>query len=414
MDESALSFEAKFAELRRQAEAQLPQRSEELANLSPEQIKRMVHELLVHQIELEMQNEQLRQAQLELEFARDQYADLYEFAPVGYFTLNEQGLILSANLTAAALLGVDRASLIRRPLGHFITREDQDAFYLSRRRLFETRQAEVIEIRLLKQDGSHFYARLEAIIQGEGEASVCRAAVSDVTEHKLAEQYMLRTERLAAMGQAAATLAHEIKDPLHALRLSMDLMLNDALNATRRKTCLELCNQEIDRLIEVTNNLLDFALPERFVQELIAVSDLVADTLTLVDKLMRQADIQISADLPQDLPLVRVAPDQIIQILINLLINAIEAMPDGGWIHITANVEQDSVRLMLANQGPALSTENLSHIFDPFFTTQPQGLGLGLSISRNIIRSFDGDLTVENLNDGQGVVFILRLPAKIG
>jgi PAS domain S-box-containing protein len=410
MAKSANSFEAKFAGLRRRAEAQLPQQPGELANLSPEQIDRLVHELRVHQLELEMQNEQLRQTQLELEVARDQYADLYEFAPVGYITLNEQGVILAANLTAATLLGVERASLIRQPLGHFIVKEDQDAVYLFRRRLFETRLAQVGEARLLKHDGAHFYTRLEAIVQGEGESSVCRIAVSDITEHKLVEQYMLRTERLAAMGQLATMLADEIKNPLYALRLSMDIVLNHIGDANQRETHLELCSQEIDRLIEATNHTLDFARPERIAQEPIRVNHLVMDILTLVGKLVSEAHIQVTTDLPQDLPPIPVAPDQFVQIFVNLIINAIEAMPDGGWIHITAEAEQDSIRLMLANQGPAISPERFKHIFDPAFTAEPRGTGLGLSISRSIIRKSGGDLTVENLRSGAGVAFILRLP----
>ncbi len=410
MDESAQSFEARFADLRRQAEAQLSQQPEPLAKLSPEQIDRLVHELQVHQVELEMQNEQLRQTQVELEAARDQYVDLYDFAPVGYFTLNEQGMILTANLTAAALLGVKRASLIHRPLGHFVVKEDQDSLYLTRRRLFATREAQTSEVRFLKADGSEFYARLEAIVQGEGDAAVCRLAVSDITEHKQADQYMLRTERLAAMGQLAARLAHEIRNPLHTLRLSMDLLLNDVFDASQSLASLALCSQEVDRLITVTKNMLDFARPERIVEELIAVDRLVADTLALVHELIRQANIQVTTDLPEDLPPIYTAPNQIMQILINLIINAIEAMPNGGWIHIRAEAEQDSIRLMLANQGPSISPENLKRLFDPFFTTKPQGTGLGLSISRDIIRGLGGDITAENLRNGQGVLFTLKLP----
>ncbi len=410
MDESERSFEAKFADLRRQAEAQLPQPLEELAKLPLDQIELLVHELRVHQIELEMQNEQLRQTQSELEVARDQYADLYDFAPVGYFTLDEQGMILAANLTAAGLLGVERVHLMRRPLSHFIVKEDQDAFYLSRRRLFETRTAQISEARLLKQDGAQFYARLEAIVQGDGKSAVCRIAVSDITERKLAEQYMLRTERLAAMGQIATMLTHEIRNPLHALRFSMDLALNKSLDPGDREHCLELCNQEIDRLLVLTDNMLSFARPERIARKPVEVNQIVADILTLVDKLVRGANIQMTTNLAPDLPRVQAAPEQIVQIVMNLIINAMEAMPDGGWIHISTDAEPDSIRLLVANQGSPISPEDLKNVFDPFFTTKPQGTGLGLSISRNIVRRLDGDLTVENLRNGQGVVFTLTLP----
>ena len=412
MGESADSFEDKFAELRRQAEAQLPSPAVPLERLSREQVEYLVHELQVHQIELEMQNEQLRQAQLELEVARDQYADLYDFAPMGYITLNEQGVILVANLTAANLLGVERARLIHQPLGRFIVKEDQDAVYLFQRRLFQTCEAQASEARLLRPDGSYFHARLVAIVQCAGESPVCRITISDITEHKLAEQYVLRTERVAAMGQLATLLADEIKNPLFALRLGMDLVLNDSADSAQRQAFLELCNQEIDRLIAATNNVLNFARPERMVQEPLMVNRLVVDTLTLVDKLVRQANIQVTTELPQGLPPIQAAPDEIVQILINLLLNAIEAMPNGGWIRIAAEAEQDAVRLTLAHQGPAISSENLKHVFEPSFTSTPLGAGLGLSVSRSIVRRLGGDLTVENLSDEEGIAYTLRLPIE--
>ena len=105
---------------------------------SPEETRRALHELQVHQIELEMQNEELRRTQEELEASRARYFDLYDLAPVGYFTLSEQGLILEANLTAARLLGVARGALVKQPLSRFILPEDQDIYYLHRKELLET------------------------------------------------------------------------------------------------------------------------------------------------------------------------------------------------------------------------------------------------------------------------------------
>jgi PAS domain-containing protein len=106
--------------------------------LSPEEAGRLIHELQVHQIELEMQNEELRRAQGELEASRARYFDLYDLAPVGYFTLSEQGLILEANLAGAGLLGVGRSTLVKQPLSRFIFHEDQDIYYLHCKRLLET------------------------------------------------------------------------------------------------------------------------------------------------------------------------------------------------------------------------------------------------------------------------------------
>jgi PAS domain S-box-containing protein len=155
----------------------------------------MLHELRVHQIELEMQNEELRRAQAELEVSRSRYFDLYELAPVGYVTLNEKGLILEANLTAANLFGVAKGHLARRPLSNFILREDQDIYYLHRKQLFETGAPQVCELRIVREDGSRFWARLEATAsQDVDETPTCGVILSDVTESKQMEETLRENE----------------------------------------------------------------------------------------------------------------------------------------------------------------------------------------------------------------------------
>jgi len=111
----------------------------------------------VHQIELEMQNEELRRAQVELEASRARYFDLYDLAPVGYFTLSQQGLILEANIAAANLLGVARGALVKAPLSRFVAREDQDVYYRHRKQLFETGAPQVCELRLVRQADTPFW-----------------------------------------------------------------------------------------------------------------------------------------------------------------------------------------------------------------------------------------------------------------
>ncbi|MEI6510372.1 MAG: PAS domain-containing protein, partial [bacterium] len=136
--------------LRQRAEVEALVRVEETAAevaLSPEEARRLLHELQVHQIELEIQNEELRRAQVELEMSRTQYFDLFELAPVGYLTLSGKGLILKANLTAATLLGVTRGALVKQPLTSFILPEDQEIYYLHRKKLFETGSPLACELR---------------------------------------------------------------------------------------------------------------------------------------------------------------------------------------------------------------------------------------------------------------------------
>lgn len=130
--------------------------------LSREEAHKMLHELQVHQIELETQNEELRRTQIELDSARARYFDLYELAPIGYCTVSEKGLILEANLTATTLLGVPRAAMVGQAISRFILAEDQDTYYLLRKRLLETGTVQVSELRLLRTNSPPFWARLEA------------------------------------------------------------------------------------------------------------------------------------------------------------------------------------------------------------------------------------------------------------
>jgi PAS domain-containing protein len=137
------------AALRRLAEEKAVQSPEIPKTLSSDEAQRVLYELRVHQIELEMQNEELRRTQAELEASRERYFDLYNLAPVGYVTLSEQGLIREANLTAATMLGVTRSDLVRRPFSSFILPEFQDAWYRHRKQLFDTGEPQSCELRLI-------------------------------------------------------------------------------------------------------------------------------------------------------------------------------------------------------------------------------------------------------------------------
>jgi PAS domain S-box-containing protein len=163
-------------------------------------MQQVLHELRVHQIELEMQNEELRRTQVAQEALQARYFDLFDLAPVGYCTVSEQGLIQQANLATAALLGTGRRALANQPISRFIHKEDQDIFYLQRKQLFATGNPQSCELRMKKKDRSHFFAYLtfSAALEANG-ASVLRVVLTDVTERKLAEDEM----RIAAVAFAS-------------------------------------------------------------------------------------------------------------------------------------------------------------------------------------------------------------------
>lgn len=161
---------------------------ENVESMPHEEIRRTIHELHVYQIELTMQNEELRRAEDELEAARKRYFDLYDLAPVGYLTMKEQGIIIETNLVAATLLGAARGELDHQPLTRFILKEDQDVYNRYCKKLLETGEPQTCELRMLKKNCPPFWILLKATVsQDAGSAPICRAVISDITGRKQAE-----------------------------------------------------------------------------------------------------------------------------------------------------------------------------------------------------------------------------------
>lgn len=178
------------------AQAQGVPSPKDLTTLSLAEALRLVHELRVHQIELQMQNDELCRAQAELNATRERYFDLYNLAPVGYFIVSHEGRILETNLTGVILLGVPRAALVKQPIARFIFKDDQDVYYLHRRELLATGKAHTCELRMVKSDGTAFWVRLTATTQDPrassgkeaGGAPTSRVVLSDISEQKRMEQ----------------------------------------------------------------------------------------------------------------------------------------------------------------------------------------------------------------------------------
>ena len=185
--------------LYQRAEAALGQRvsqsPEQFAALSPAQAQRRLHDLQVHQVELEMQNEELRRKQVELDEALARYVNFYDLAPVGYCTVTEEGLIRESNLTTSTLLNVPRSELLKQSITRFIFNDDQDSYYKHRRKLMDADGPLSVELRLLKRDGAPFWAHLEVAKVKEGEGgSEMRLVIKDITERKTVEESLRASE----------------------------------------------------------------------------------------------------------------------------------------------------------------------------------------------------------------------------
>ena len=206
-----------------------------LEPLSPEAAKLALHELRVHQIELEMQNEELLRAQTELDAARDRYFDLYDLAPVGYCTLSKEWLILEANLTAATLLGVPRSAMVKQPLSRFVHALDQDLNFMHRKRLLDTGDPLAWDLRLLKGDGTTFWGHLAATVVEDAEGKVVvRLVLSDVTERvwvARAQAYLAKAEWLTSGEGFFPALARFLADDLGMDYVCIDRLAGDCLAA---------------------------------------------------------------------------------------------------------------------------------------------------------------------------------------
>jgi PAS domain S-box-containing protein len=217
------SFENEPSELRRRAEELLGQRPEDIEAIPGDDIQRLIHELRVHQIELEMQNEELRKTQGEINELLTKYFDLYELAPVGYLVIDKKGLILEANLTGANLLGVQMRYLIKKRFSRFVEPDSQDRFYFHRKQVLQTGAKQICELRLVKKDGTPFHAQLDsmAVQDGEGNSNQFRTAITDITERKQAEEALQESydglerrveERTAELLQVNQQLTREVKE----------------------------------------------------------------------------------------------------------------------------------------------------------------------------------------------------------
>lgn len=238
--------------------------------------------------------------------------------------------------------------------------------------------------------------------------------VVDVTDRLLLETRALENERFAASGRLAATVAHEINTPLQSVQALLFLLENSS--GTDREEYLKLATQEIERIAGIVRNLQDLYRPSNAEPGVVDLNRLIERVLILADHLMSRQKVMVMRDLaPSPVPIWGRA-DQLTQVLINLIVNAVQAMPDGGQITLRSILTPTSdngtlVRLTVADSGVGMTAEQQERIFEPFFTTKESGTGLGLAISAQILSDHSGEIAVRSA-PGQGSAFTISLPVK--
>jgi signal transduction histidine kinase len=252
---------------------------------------------------------------------------------------------------------------------------------------------------------------------GLGDSGDVLIRVEDLVDADSEEEVFRNTERLISLGELSARVAHEIRNPLTGVRTTVQFVASKLRAGDSRRDDLQDVLKELDRIEQIITDLLLFARPQAARPVPTDFREIVEKVLDILARRFMDGGIEVDVDLEADVPLVQVDPDMVQQVVLNLVINAIQAMPNGGVLRVTTGLRRTRykkayVDLTIADTGPGIPEEVKEKIFDPFYTTRSMGTGLGLSISLQIAREHGGNVTARNLAQG-GAAFRFALPAML-
>ena len=232
-------------------------------------------------------------------------------------------------------------------------------------------------------------------------------------ELERSQAQLVQAEKMAAIGRLAASIAHEINNPLQAIHNTLHLSLHKGLEIDKRLHYTGLAQAEVQRLIEIVQRMLDFYRPSRGGAEPTDINSILENVLALAQKRLEHGNVRVNMHLAPKLPPVPMVADQITQVFLNIIINAIEAMPSGGDLDLETALSQDGEWALVRfhDAGAGMSADEIANLFEPFYTTKADGTGLGLAISYGIVERHGGMIDVASL-PGQGTTFVVRLPMR--
>ncbi len=423
--------------LQKRAKEILQDEPDSTSELSKEKTQHLVHELRTHQIELELQNEELRKAQNELLISQKKYTDLYDFAPVGYLTINDKGLILAANQSAADMLGIPRKFLINNPLTSYISTDNQDIHYFSRKILLEKKKQQTCEMRMQKKDGSQFDVLAKYVVNSDvdGESGRFRMGITDISARKTAEKRQASLElqlrqahKMEAIGTMTGGIAHDFNNILAVVLGYANMAIHDVPELSPAEHKLKQIVKVGNRAKDLISHLLSFSRMPGSVQDhaLVSLSPLVKEVLKFQRSII-PTTIDIRSDIDENCGQIMGDPTQVHQVLMNFCTNATHAMEEkGGTLEVTLErtkfTENDLknepdlhggtyLRLVVADTGHGMTPEIIEKIFDPYFTTKEddKGSGMGLSVVLSIVKNHGGFVKVES-EPGKGSTFNVFFP----
>jgi signal transduction histidine kinase len=224
---------------------------------------------------------------------------------------------------------------------------------------------------------------------------------------------LIHREKLAAMGRLVAQLSHEINNPIYNIQNCLEVLDRRGDKHDPNREFLELAREELQRMAVLTRQLLDQSRPLSEAATAVDLNAVVQRVLTLARTRLEAHHVRVDLELDPDLPTVVAHADAMQQVLVNLVENAVDAMPGGGTLHVSSSSQDEAVELVVRDTGAGIAPEHLPHVFEAFYTTKPgvRGIGLGLFVSEGIVRGHRGQLSVES-RGGEGTRFTVRLPRE--
>jgi PAS domain S-box-containing protein len=414
---------------RLRAEAELQQKNKEL--------QAAIEESEVIQQKLQAQNDELFHIRMAVEIERQRYQDLFEFAPDGYLVTDMQGIILEANQAAAKQLNSPVADLVGKVITDFVHAEERHAFHADLISMGTESAARKWEVRLVPTNSIPFDTVLTvgAVRAEQGRALGLRWLIHDVTERKRAEdalrhseqklrqqteeleQQLIASGRLVSLGEITASMAHEFNNPLGIVMGFVEDILSTTDPDHPNYRPLKIVEEETKRCKRIIQDLMEYARPRSTDLTVTDLTTVIERTLQLVENRLYKQKVTAVKRIAPDLPRIYADPQQLEQVLVNLYLNAIDAMPDGGTMTIKTKVESVDGRrplivLSVTDTGFGIDENDLPRIFQPFFTAKKRrGLGLGLPICSRIIKNHGGRIEVESQPD-KGTTFKICLPLQ--
>ncbi|MFO7170368.1 MAG: ATP-binding protein [Chloroflexota bacterium] len=349
----------------------------------------------------------------EIQLSRNLIRGVIDGVPMGLALIDAAGTILAANRALSGRFGLEPAALVGRFYGATLGEWEESPAA----RAFATRTPGQQRRTISRPDGTQQLLEISGIplLDSAGQPHQVVEVWEDITERVALQNQLVRVEKLAAIGQLAASIAHEVGNPLQAIQGFLALFLEQCPPDTPNQHFLKLAEEEIERIVQVLARLRDLYRPRADVLRQVQVNEIIENVLLLTSKQLERGRIRVHRELADDLPLINGVADQIKQVLLNLVLNAAEAMPDGGLLHIQTyahhdNTDSTSVVIAVTDTGVGIPPDQLAHIFDGLHTTKERGMGLGLYTSRVIVERHMGRISAQSI-PGEGTTFTIVLPA---